>query len=145
MRLALDWAGGLQFASSPGSPAIELHSSTPGVTSPPEALAYAVMACMAMDIVHTLAKGRHDIEAMRISFEGERAKEHPRHFVSMAIRFDLTGRVTSHAVDRAIALSRSTYCSVWNTVRSDVQLKTSFGIRPPSGSAKGSHQVKGSH
>jgi len=139
-RLALDWKGGMRFANSSGSPTIELHSSTHGVTSPPEALAYAVMACMAMDVVHVLEKGRHEIEAMRISFEGERAKEHPRRFVSMAIRFDLTGRVTSHAVDRAITLSRSTYCSVWNSLRPDVHLKTSFEVRPPSsGGPKGSH------
>jgi putative redox protein len=139
-RLGLDWKGGMRFANSPGSPAIELHSSTRGVASPPEALAYAVMACMAMDVVHVLEKGRHEIEAMRITFDGERAKEHPRRFISMAIRFEITGRATPHAVERAITLSRSTYCSVWNTLRPDVHLKTSFEVHPPSsGSAKGSH------
>jgi len=140
MRLALDWKGGLKFASSPGSPAIELHSSTRGVSSPPEALAYAVMACMAMDVVHTLEKGRHSLEALHASFEGERAKEHPRRFVSMTIHFELTGRVDPHAVDRAIALSRSTYCSVWNTLRHDIQLRTSFEVRPSSQSDRAGSQ-----
>ena len=140
MTLTLDWKGGLQFANSPGSPAIELHSHTRGVPSPPEALAYAVMACMAMDVVHVLDKGRHELVSMRVSFTGERAKEHPRRFVSMSIRFDLTGRVDPRAVERAIALSRSTYCSVWNSLASDMELTTSFEVRPPATDARpGTH------
>ena len=55
--LSLDWIGDLKFKNSDGSPEIELHSSTPGVTSPTQALAYAVMACMGMDVVHVLQKG----------------------------------------------------------------------------------------
>jgi uncharacterized OsmC-like protein len=64
VTLSLDWQGGLKFANSPGSPAMELHSSTPGVSSPPQALAYAVMACMAMDVVHVIEKHRVPLTAM---------------------------------------------------------------------------------
>ena len=128
VSLSLDWHGDLKFANSPGSPAIELHSSTPGVSSPPQALAYAVMACMAMDVVHVIQKGRHPFTAMTVKFEGERATEHPRRFVSMSIDFQITGQVDDHVVERAIELSRTKYCSVWNTVRPDVRLRTSFTI-----------------
>lgn len=128
MHLALAWQGDLKFASAPGSPAIELHSSTPGVASPPQALAYAVMGCMAMDVVHVIRKGRHELRAMTVRFDGERAAEHPRRFVRMAIHFDLTGRVPAAVVERAIDLSRTKYCSVWHTIRPDVQLTTTFAI-----------------
>ena len=128
VSLSLDWRGDLKFANSPGSPAIELHSSTPGVTSPVQALAYAVMACMAMDVVHVIQKGRHPLKAMTVKFHGERATEHPRRFVSMAIEFDITGQMENKVVDRAIDLSRHKYCSVWNTLRPDVELRTSFTI-----------------
>ena len=47
VKLSLDWHGDMKFSNSEGSPAIQLHSSTPGVASPPQALAYGVMACMA--------------------------------------------------------------------------------------------------
>lgn len=128
VTLSLDWQGDLKFANSPGSPAIELHSSTPGVSSPPQALAYAVMACMAMDVVHVIQKGRHPLKAMTVKFEGQRAQEHPRRFVWMAIDFQITGQVEDRVVERAIELSRTKYCSVWNTVRPDVELRTSFTI-----------------
>lgn len=128
VSLSLDWKGELHFTNSPGSPAIELDSSTPGVTSPPQALAYALMACMAMDVVDILRKGRHDMRALTVTFEGERADDHPRRFVAMRLQFDITGRVADSAVERAIDLSRTKYCSVWNTLRSDLDLRTEFRI-----------------
>ena len=139
MKLVLDWKGGLKFANGAGSPAIDLQSGNRDVSSPPEALAYAVMACMAMDVLHVLEKGRHVVSAMRVTFEGERAAEHPRRFISMAIRFDVTGSVDPKAIERAIELSRSTYCSVWNTLKPDVQLRTAFHVEnPPAVAGKGS-------
>jgi putative redox protein len=128
VTLSLDWTGDLNFKSSSGSPAIELHSSTPGIASPPQALAYAVAACMAMDVVHIVQKSRQELRAMKVKFEGERATEHPRRWVSMRIHFEITGHVEGHTVERAIELSRTTYCSVWNTLRPDVDLKTTYQI-----------------
>jgi len=128
VTLSLDWRGGLAFRNHRGSPAIRLDSATPGVTSPPQALAYAVMACMAMDIVHVLEKGRHRLEALAVRLEGERAATHPRRFIRLAVHFDLTGRMTEKAVARAIDLSREKYCSVWNTLKDDVELRTAFTI-----------------
>ena len=127
--LALDWKGDLKFESSPGQPAIVLHSSTAGITSPPQALAYAVMACMGMDIVHIIQKGRHEMASMSIRFTGERATDHPRRFLSMGLHFDITGPVAPHVIERAIELSKAKYCSVWNTIREDVALTTTFAIR----------------
>jgi uncharacterized OsmC-like protein len=48
----------------------------------------------------------------------------------MAVEFHITGTVDAHVVERAIDLSRHKYCSVWNTIRPDVELKTSFTIKP---------------
>ena len=129
VKLSLDWQGGLKFASSEGSPAMELHSSTPGVASPPQALAYAVMACMGMDVIHVIEKHRVPLTAMTVTFHGERAHEHPRRFVSMQIEFQITGNVEDRVVQRAIDLSREKYCSVWNSIRPDVELTTSFTIQ----------------
>ena len=128
----MDWLGELHFKNSAGFPAIDLQSSSPTVASPPQALAYATMACMAMDVVHVIRKGRHDLRAMSIKFEGERAVEHPRRFVSMRIRFEIGGSVPDHVVERAIDLSRTKYCSVWSTLRPDVELTTTFEVRSPS-------------
>jgi len=128
--LSLDWHGELKFSNSPGSPSIELESSTPGVASPMHALAYAVMACMAMDLVHILQKGRHDLKALKVHFDGERAADHPRRYTSMHIRFEITGNVPEEAVTRAIELSHDKYCSVSNSIRTDIDFKTSFTVTP---------------
>jgi putative redox protein len=128
VSLSLDWAGDLSFTNSPGNPAITLQSSNPEVASPPQALAYAVMACMAMDIVHIIEKSRQELRAMTVKFEGERVDEHPRRYRSMHLHFEITGRVEAQTVERAIELSRTTYCSVWNTIRTDLELQTSYAI-----------------
>lgn len=128
ISLSLDWGGDLKFRNSWGSAAIELHSGTPGVTSPPQALAYAVMACMAMDVVHVIQKGRSELRAMSVRFEGKRAAEHPRRFISMTLHFDITGRVEDEVVARAIELSHTKYCSVWNSLRTDIELNTSHTV-----------------
>jgi putative redox protein len=86
------------------------------------------MACMAMDVVHILKKGRHEFTALKVVFEGQRAEEHPRRFIAMHIRFDITGNPPDDVVARAIALSHEKYCSVSNSIRTDISFTTSFTI-----------------
>ena len=43
---------------------------------------------------------------------------------------DSTDSVPPAAVERAIALSREKYCSVWHSLRQDIQLSTAFDITP---------------
>jgi putative redox protein len=133
VSLSLDWQGELRFANSAGSPHIELESSRHGVTSPPQALAYAVMACMAMDVVSIVKKARQDLRTLTVRFDGDRAETHPRRFVGMHLHFDITGEVQDRIVTRAIELSRTTYCSVWNSLRRDVKLTTSFKVEKSKG------------
>ena len=129
--LSMDWLGDLKFKNSDGNPDMELHSSTPGVTSPMQALAYAVMACMGMDVVHVVQKGRHDLRAMKVTFEGERAEDYPKRYTAMTLHWHITGIVPPQAVERAIAMSRQKYCSVWNSIRTDIELVTGFTIYEP--------------
>jgi putative redox protein len=128
VTLSLDWTGGLAFRNSASSPAIDLQSSNPAVASPPQALAYAVMGCMGMDVVHVLEKARHAITRFTIRFEGERAVEHPRRFVTMRLHFDISTAAPLETVERATELSRTRYCSVWHTIRPDVELETSCSV-----------------
>ena len=129
VTLSLDWTGDLNFQNSPGNPSIDLRSGVPAIATPPQALAYAVMACMAMDVVHIVQKSRQELRGLSVKFEGERAAEHPRRWISMHILFEITGNVEPHVVERAIELSKTTYCSVWNTLRSDIDLKATYTIK----------------
>jgi putative redox protein len=109
---------------------MELESSVPGVASPMQVLAYAVMGCMAMDVAHILEKGRHDLRGMTVTFEGERATEQPKRYTGMHLQFNITGAVPEDAVMRAIALSKDKYCSVYATIRPDLDFRTSVAITP---------------
>jgi putative redox protein len=126
--LSLDWHGDFKFAGAPGSPAIHLDSGDPGVISPMQALAYAAMACMAMDVVLILKKGRHEMTGLKVHFDGERAADHPKRYTAMNIRFEVTGKVPEEAVERALQMSRQKYCSVSNSLRPDIDFTTTFTI-----------------
>jgi putative redox protein len=95
-----------------------------------QALAFALAGCMAMDVVHVLKKGRHDMRGLKADLRGERASDDPRRFTSIELKYTVTGDVPSDAVDRAIQLSRDKYCSVWHSMRQDITLNVSFTIQP---------------
>lgn len=127
--LSLDWHGEFSFASSAGFPLIQLDSGKPEVASPMQALAYAAMSCMAMDVVLILKKGRHDLKDLKVHFDGERAEDHPKRYTKMHIRFDVTGDVPTEAVERALQMSREKYCSVSNSLHPDLDFTTAFTIK----------------
>ena len=56
---------------------------------------------------------------------GRRAESEPRRFVAIDVSFALDTSAPRDQVDRAIALSREKYCSVWHSLRQDIELTTS--------------------
>ena len=90
----------------------------------------ALAGCMAIDVVMILQKGRHALRGLRVSFAGERAASPPKRYVSATLAFHVTGDVPAAAVERAIELSRETYCSVWHSLRQDVPFTTTYEIHP---------------
>ncbi len=127
--LSLEWHGDFKFSSPAGFPSIQLDSGDPNVPSPMQALAYGLMGCMAIDVAMILQKGRHDLKALSVHFEGDRAETQPKRYTRLHVRFDVTGAVPEEAVARAIKLSHETYCSVSNSLRQDIDFTTSYTIR----------------
>jgi putative redox protein len=119
-RVSMLWEGDLRFSSGPDEPALVLDSDGKAGPSPMQALGYAVMSCMGMDIVHILQKGRHPLEGLRTSLVGTRADEHPRRFTRVEMTFTITGNVPHEAAERAVQLSKDTYCSVLNSLADDI-------------------------
>jgi putative redox protein len=126
--LSLEWHGDLKFSAPAGFPPISLDSGDPNVPSPMQALAYGLMGCMAMDVAMIIQKGRHDLKALTVHFEGDRAETTPKRYTRIHVRFDVTGPVPEDAVARAIKLSHETYCSVSNSLRQDIDFTTSYRI-----------------
>ena len=126
----LTWQGGLQFRAATARTAITLDSDSTAGPSPPEALTFALAGCMAIDVADIVIKGRHILKALEVKIVGERRDGTPHYFVRFTMHFTLTGEVPAHAVARAIQLSHDKYCSVWHSLRQDMQLETSFEVRP---------------
>ena len=124
----LTWTRGLQFAASASNPAsaITIDGDSAAGPSPVQTLAYALAGCMSADVVHMLTKGRHPLRALRAHLVGERAADDPHRFVRIALHFTVEGGVAADAVERAIQLSREKYCSVWHSMRQDIEFQVTF-------------------
>ena len=128
--LELVWSEELRFAGKAGANAIVVDGNGAAGPSPTQLLTLGLTGCMAADVVAILQKGRHPLTAVRVSVTGERAAEIPRRFLSFSLHFHVHGSVPAEAVERAIALSREKYCSVWHSLRQDIELTTTFDILP---------------
>jgi putative redox protein len=126
----LTWQGDLRFEATAAHSAIVLDGDSTAGPSPVEALAMALAGCMAIDVADIVRKGRHPLQSLDVKIVGQRRDEPPRHFISFRMHFALTGEVPVHAVERAIQLSRDKYCSVWHSLRHDLDLLTTFEVAP---------------
>jgi putative redox protein len=129
LAASLTWAGELTFNASSGTQRMTLDGNSTAGPSPMQALAFGVAGCMAMDIVEILRKGRHEVHALDVAFNGERAQEPPNRFTSITLTFLVKGNVPGDAVRRAIALSHEKYCSVSNSLRGDITFVTEFEVQ----------------
>ena len=129
-NVSLVWEHDLVFGGRSGDVQITLDSASHAGPSPVQALAFALAACMAMDVVHVLKKGRCDFRGLRVDLIGERANTDPHRLTAITLTYTITGTVPAAKIDRAIQLSRDKYCSVWHSLREDIALETAYTIVP---------------
>jgi putative redox protein len=128
VEVELAWDGDLRFRGRAGEAAVVVDSDGHAGPSPVQALAMALAGCMSVDLVHILQKGRQPLRTLRARLRAERAPEDPHRLVRVDLRFEVAGAVPPDKVERAIALSREKYCSVWHSLRPDIAFTTSFEI-----------------
>jgi putative redox protein len=126
----LVWEHDLVFAGTSGDISLRLDSASKDGPSPMQALAFGLAGCMAMDVVHVLKKGRHDLRGLRADLVGQRANEDPRRFTAITLKYTITGSVPEDQVARAIQLSRDKYCSVWHSLRQDITFDVTYSVTP---------------
>jgi len=124
----LAWNGGLTFAARAGVHKWMLDGRNEAGPSPVVTLASALAGCMAVDVVHILTRGRFDVRSFSTRLTGRRAGSEPRRFVAIELSFAIETTAPREQIDRAIALSREKYCSVWHSLRQDIELTTSVVI-----------------
>lgn len=124
----LIWSGSLRFDATSGAASLTVDGDGAAGPSPMQLAAIGLAGCMAIHVVSILQKGRHPLSGLRTALTGQRAPDPPRRFVRIALHFHVSGAVPPEAVERAIALSRHRYCSVWQSMRPDIELTTSFDV-----------------
>ena len=128
VELELIWERDLVLSGRSRNNEMTLDSDSAAGPSPMQALAFALAGCMAMDVVHVIRKGRHDLKGLRADLVGARAEEEPRRFTRIELRYTVNGNVPDAAVQRAVDLSREKYCSVWHSMRQDIDLAVTYTI-----------------
>jgi putative redox protein len=126
----MSWDGGTRLVGRSGGAEQTLDWDGREAFSPVQGLAMALAGCMASDVVTILQKGRLPLRGLRAVLSGERAPAEPRRFVAIDLRFEVVGDIPTDRAERAIALSREKYCSVWHSLSQDIAFTTSFEVRP---------------
>jgi putative redox protein len=131
VEVELTWDGDLRLRGRAGQAAVVVDSDGRAGPSPVQALALSLAGCMSVDVVHILERGRQPLRGLRAQPRAERAPEDPHRLVRVDLRFEVTGAIAPDKIERAIALSREKYCSVWHSLRQDIEFTTSFQVMPP--------------
>jgi len=83
----------------------------------------ALCSCAGLDVVEILQKMRAPLVDLHIEADAERAKEPPRVFTKIHLRFIVWGEgLTRDQMQRAVNLSLDKYCSVAWMLRQTVQI-----------------------
>ena len=120
----IKWTDELQFVARAGKgPAVILDSSDGGSgASPMQLVLMGVAGCTAIDIVVILKKKRIRLSRFEVVIEGEQAQKNPKRFTQMHITYKLSGTgIKPKAVEQAIQLSETKYCSAMASVNAEVK------------------------
>jgi putative redox protein len=128
LTLDLEWLGDNRLRGRTGALEIMMDSPPVAGLSPVPMLAFALAGCMAMDVLVVMRRGRYELKGLTARLVAERAPSEPRRLVKVDLRFTVAGEVPEDRVARALQLSREKYCSVWHSMRPDIELTTSFEV-----------------
>ncbi|WP_027109195.1 OsmC family protein [Lacticigenium naphthae] len=131
MRVETKWQGKMGFVTenelgkSFKMDAVEASGGLGDGVSPMEALLGALAGCTSMDMVAMLRRFVEDgkITDMKVESRAKQNEEHPHYFTDIEMTCVINGDVPADRVWRAFRMSEEKYCSVRNSMKSDVTLK----------------------
>ena len=129
-QATVEWTGGEAFrATTPSGNTLTLDGDAKAGPSPAEILLPALGACAGIDLVIILQKKRQHLKSVRATVEGERAGQPPRRWVRLKVHFTIAGDVTEEAVEHALELASTKYCSVAATIDKSATIEWSYSIQ----------------
>jgi len=126
------WAGGTRFdAGRPNGPAFRLDTSGETGQSPVDAVLSGLGGCVSIDILGILEKQRTPARSFAVDVTGDRVDTTPRRLSHVMLHFTIAGEgLQRPAVERAIDLSITKYCSVRDSLRTDIQVEWTLTLEP---------------
>jgi putative redox protein len=117
-------------AGRPDGPTARIDGDGETGQSPPEALLSALATCVSYDVIDILSKQRAPITSLEIDVVGQRVDTVPRRYKHITLNFLISGRgIEREQALRAIELSATKYCSVRDSLRSDIKVDWTVEIR----------------
>ena len=99
--------------------------------SPVEVLLASLGGCGAMDVIGIMRKKRQIVSGYDVVVNGERHPDHPRRFTRIEVVHRVRGRDLSRAaIEEAIRLSDTKYCTVHATLAPAVEIVSRYEILP---------------
>jgi putative redox protein len=100
---------------------------------PLELMVVSLAGCTGMDVISILLKKRQQVTGFRVDVQAERATEHPRVLTSMRVEYRFQGYdLDRAAVERAVELSETKYCSARAMLSKVVPIESAIYIEEPS-------------
>ena len=131
----LDWEGGLKFTVGDAY-GHELTVDAPAEEGQPfdgfkpgELLLASLAGCSGVDVVNILRKQRQNVSGVHVRIRGVQEPEPPWTWVQVDLEYVVRGKgLRRVAVERAIRLSETKYCSVGATIGGTCRIKSSLEI-----------------
>ena len=134
-EIDVEWQGGFEFTSRDAyghtvtvDAPVEAGDSFEGFR-PGELLLTSLAGCSGIDVVSILRKQRQDVTGLEIRVRDTQLSEPPWTWVEIELEYLLKGRgLKRSAVERAIHLSETKYCSVGATLTARARITSTYKI-----------------
>ena len=134
-RATLAWNKDLFFTgATPQGYEIDFDANSQMGCKPTEALLLSLAGCMGIDVVMILQKMRAALTSFKMELTGQRNSDPPQYFKAVEIVLHIAGEgIDPRKVERAVSLSREKYCSVFNSLRKDLDLNVRWELEEAAG------------
>lgn len=134
-RVHVTWNGGQRFETGrPAGPVARIDGTGETAQSPVDMLLSALASCVSIDVVMILAKRRTPASRLEVGVTGRRTDTTPRRLLAVDLAFTIDGDgIDRTQAVRAIDLSLNKYCSVHDSLASDIAYTWSLALNGEAG------------
>jgi putative redox protein len=97
--------------------------------SPKQLMLMALAGCTGIDVASIVTKMKLELHDLRITVEGDVTPDHPKHYESMHIIFEFTGKdLPLDKLQKAVSLSEDKYCGVMAVYKKAIKMSSEIRI-----------------